>query len=364
MSASPVSRIRVGAAIAGVLATLMAVPSLPALGSPPAAGKQAKKQGKHKNKKADGHKAKKTVAQKKKPPPPPPLDGASYDYDYDGKADGHPERRWLARAFVHRKAAAFEGQALPVLVFLHGLNGEKIKHRWMGGGQEGDLRRIVSEMIEAGTVPPMIVAAPSSIDPNTIANAGSAWPGFDLDNFLDRTIERLGTAAIVDRGRVVVAGHSGGGCNIRGGLASALRAKSTPVLAGFSIDTCMLLDLAKDLAHTRPTTHVVVSWQSISWPEREFTGFANYFKREVKKDPPAPGVLRELDYEQPNVPGVHDAMVAITLRKYLPRILGAGEPPTAAATGGSLAADAGAPAAADAGAPPTGDAGSAASDGG
>ncbi|APR84884.1 Hypothetical protein A7982_10233 [Minicystis rosea] len=345
MQALSVSGIRAFAAAASVLAALVAMPSLPAHGAPPKAAKHGKKPAKHKADK------KKTVAQKKKPPPPPPLDGTSYDYDYDGKADGHPERRWLARVFVHRKAAALSGQALPVLVFLHGLNGEKIKHRWMGGGQEGDIRRIASEMMEAGSIPPILVAAPSSIDPNTIANAGSAWPSFDLDLFLDRTIERLGSAATLDRGRVLVAGHSGGGCNIRGGLASALRAPGTPVLAGFSIDTCMLLDLAKDLAHTRPTTHVVVSWQSISWPEREFTGFSNHFKREVKKSPPAPGVLRELDYEQPNVPGVHDAMVPITLRKYLPRILGPGEPPA------PPAADAGAPAATDAGAPTTGDAG-------
>jgi hypothetical protein len=350
----PVSA-RLGAVAAIALAGLVALPALPAHGSPPA-GAQAKKAGKH-----DPRKKKKTttVAQKKKPPPPPPLDGATYDYDYDGKADGHPERRWLGRVFVHRKAAALAGQALPVLVFLHGLNGEKIKHRWMGGGQEGDLRRMVSEMIETGLVPPLIVAAPSSIDPFTIANAGSAWPSFDLDLFLDRTTERLGAAALLDRGRVMVAGHSGGGCNIHGGLASAMRARATPVLAGFSIDTCMLFDLAKELAHAPPTTHVIVSWQSISWPEREFAGFATYFKREVKKaPPPAAGVMRELDYEQPNVPGVHDAMVGITLRKYLPRLLGPGE--TDAPPAGP---DAGAPSPSDGGAP-LGDGGAATGDAG
>jgi hypothetical protein len=159
-----------------------------------------------------------------------------------------------------------------------------------------------------------------------MTDAGASWPSFDLDLFLDRTEERLGTAAVIDRGRVLVAAHSGAGCNIHGGLNTALHAKTTPVLAGFSIDTCMLLDLAKDLAHLRPTTHVVVSWQSISWPEREFGAFKTVFQREVKKAPPAPGVLRELDYEQPNVPGVHDAMVGITLRKYLPRLLGPGTP--------------------------------------
>lgn len=270
----------------------------------------------------------------KKPPPPPPLEGTTYDYDYDGKVDGHPERRWLGRVFVPKKAAEKAASPLPVLVFLHGTNAEKIKYRWMGGGQEGDVRRIVSEMIDSGQVPPMLVAAPSSIDPNTIVNAGLSWPAFDLDNFLDRTTERLAGTAVIDRARVIVAAHSGGACNIRGGLASALRARNTPVLAGFSIDTCMLFDLAKELAHARPSMHVVVTWQTLSW-DREFSGFRTYFTREMKKAPsPDPGVLRELYQESQPGPMAHDAMVGITLRKYLPRVLGqtppapdAGAPP-------------------------------------
>jgi len=355
MRTIPASATRTGAAAACVLAALMAAPSLPAHGAPRAPA-QARKHKAHKHEAHKAHKPGKhrTVAQRK-PAPPPPLDGATYDYDYDGKADGHAERRWLGRVFVHRRAAAMSGQALPLLVFLHGLNGEQIKYRWMGGGAEGDLRRIVSEMIEANLIPPILVAAPSSTDPNTMINAGSTWPSFDLDNFIDRTSERLGAAAYVDRGRVMVAAHSGGGCNARGGLASAMRAKGTPILAGFSIDTCMLFDLAAALAHARPTTHVVISWQSISWPEREFVGFANYFRREVKKAPPAPGVLRELDYERPGVPGVHDAMVGITLRKSLPRILGPAtetiDPPDGGAPAPAAAStpDGGAPASRDAG---------------
>ena len=75
----------------------------------------------------------------------------------------------------------------------------------------------------------------------------------------------------------------------------------------------------------------------------EWKSFATVFHRELKNAPPAnPGVLCELDDEQPNVPGAHDAMVGITLRKYLPRILGPGVPDVA---------DAGAPPSTDAGAP-------------
>ncbi len=276
------------------------------------------------------------VASPKKPPPPPPLEGTSYDYDYDGKDVGHPERRWMGRAFVHRKAAALAGQALPVLVFLHGNNAEGIKYRWMGGGSEGDIRRIASELMEAGQVPPLVVAAPSSIDPYTMTDAGASWPSFDLDLFLDKTAEALGTGASLDRGRVIVAAHSGAGCNIRGGLNAALHARTTPVLAGMSIDTCMLLDLAKELAHVRPTTHVIVSWQSQSWPEREFGAFKSVFLREIKKAPPiAAGVLRELDFEEPTVMSPHDAIVGITLKRWLPKLL-----PVAVADTGAAASQA------------------------
>jgi hypothetical protein len=326
----------------------------PAAASPPRPSTSAKAP-KKKGKKKKGPKAGgtvKTVAKKTPPPPPPPLEGTSYDYDYDGRDVGHPERRWMGRAFVHKKAAALTGQALPVLVFLHGNNGDAIKYRWMGGGAEGDVRRIAAELMEAGAVAPMVVAAPSSIDPYTMTNAGASWPSFDLDLFLDRTEERLGAAAVLDRGRVVVAAHSGGGCNIHGGLNSAAHAKRTPVLAAMSIDTCMLLDLATALAHLKPTTHVIVSWQQVSWPEREFGAFKAVFLKEVKKAPPNPGVLRELDYQEPGVPAPHDALVGTSLKKWLPHLF----PPPPAPPAPPPAADAGAPApasvtAADAGLP-------------
>lgn len=262
------------------------------------------------------------VAKKSKPPPPPPLDGQSLDFAFDGRPEGHAERSYAGRIFVHRKAAA-AGRPLPTLVFLHGTNSDKVKYRWMGGGQEGDVRRMISELIEAGHVPPMLVAAPSSIDPNTIANAMTSWPAFDLDAFLDRAERQLDGAATIDRSHVLVAAHSGGGCNPRGGLTSALRARRTPVFAGLSIDTCMLTDEARDLAHLRPSTHVIIAWQSISWQSRGFADFRAYFQREVKKAPPPAGILRELSFEQPTQPMPHDAMVGLTLKKWLPRLLGA-----------------------------------------
>jgi hypothetical protein len=302
--------------------TSFAAPKHAAKGAKKPATKSAPKSAKKPGTKARADSAAPGAERKKtKPPPPPPLDGASYEYAYDGVDVGHKERAWLGRAFVHSSIATVPEKPAPILVFLHGMNTELIKYRWMGGGQEGDVRRIVAELMEAGSVTPMIVAAPSSIDPVTASNAVLLWPAFDLDAFLDRTSARLAGLATIDRSRVIVVGHSGAGCNIRGGLASALHAKSAP-FADLVIDTCMATDFAKDLAHAPPATNVIVSWQSISWEDRLFDDFRHVFKRELKKaTPPLEGVLRELDYEQPTTGGPHDAMVGITLRRWLPRLV-------------------------------------------
>ncbi|WP_437326145.1 hypothetical protein [Sorangium sp. So ce381] len=265
------------------------------------------------------------------------LDGATYDYEHpsapasgaaeqgaaqagDAAPAVPPERRWRGRAFVHRLAAADPARPLPILVFLHGTNEARIEHRWMGGGQEGDVRRIAAQLMEAGRIPPMLVAAPSAVLPAAVAVARTSWPAFDLDAFLDATAARLRGVATVDRARVVVAGHSGGGCNKAGGIAAALSA-STPVHAALVIDTCMDVDIALPLARSRPTTHVVVSWQTMTWVKRPIADFRRAFQRGVDAHPAAPGVLRELEPLIPTEPMPHDAMVPLVLRRWLPPLL-------------------------------------------
>lgn len=308
---------RAGLAAAFVaLSALLAASTVTAAAEAP--GKAATKAGK--KKKAGVSQVRgKTIAKKPPPPPLPALDGTSVEYDYDASDIGRRERAWSGRAFVHRKAAGAPAKALPLLVFIHGLNVEKIKYRWMGGGNEGDVRRIVAELIESGQVPPMLVAAPSTVDPAAASNAMTSWPAFDLDTFLDRTAARLASVATIDKAQIIVAGHSGAGCNVKGGIATALKAKAD-VLAGLVIDPCMGTDLAKDLAQVRPTLHVVVSWQTQSW-DRPFEDFRRVFQRELKNAPPAAGVLRELTPEKPTRPMPHDAMVELTLKKWLPKLL-------------------------------------------
>jgi hypothetical protein len=262
-------------------------------------------------------------AKGKKKPPPPPLDGTTIDYAWDGKDISHPERAWLGRTFVHRTALADASAKRPLLVFIHGLNTERIKYRWMGGGNEGDVRRIVAGLVEAGKIPPVIVAAPSSIVPSAVTNAVTSWPAFDLDRFVEETQKALGGTASIDPSRILVAAHSGGGCNTRGGIATAIGGK-TKVFAALSIDTCMLPDMAKVLATTRNDMHVIVSWQTLSWAKRPFGEFRAVFTKGMAEHPAASGFLRELEHVQPREPMPHDAMVGLTLDRWLPVLLAVG----------------------------------------
>jgi len=257
---------------------------------------------------------------KRKAPPPPPLDGQTIDYAWDGHDIGHAERAWFGRTFVHRVVATDAARRRPLLVFIHGLNSERIRYRWMGGGNEGDVRRIMSSLMEAGKIPPMIVAAPSSIVLDSVTNAVTSWPAFDLDRFVARTQDALAGVATIDTSRIIVAGHSGGGCNAQGGMASAIKAKN-PVHAALAIDTCMLSDFADVLASARSDMHVVVSWQTQSWAKRPFASFQAQFTSSVKKNPPAAGFLRELEHVRTTEPMPHDAMVGISLGRWLPVLL-------------------------------------------
>ncbi len=267
---------------------------------------------------------------KSKEIPKPPLEGNTIDFNYDAKETGHPERAYMGRAFVHKKAAQYQHTELPLIVFIHGLNREKIKYRWMGGGNEGDVRRIISEMIESSSISPVLLAAPSSIIPAAVDNAVLSWPAFDLDRFVELTEQALTGSARIDKKRVIVVGHSGGGCNTKGGIYSTIQSKTKP-MAVFSVDTCMLPDSAIALSKAPPDMHIIVSYQTQSWAGRPISEFQKHFEKEIKKLPPNPNVLRHLEQIRPKEPMPHDAMVPITLRTWLPKLLADAQPPPKAA---------------------------------
>jgi hypothetical protein len=243
-----------------------------------------------------------------------PLAGRTIDFEYDGHDAHSVSLAYSGRVFVPDRVIA-EGKPVPVVVFFHGLNKALVRHRWMGGGQEGDVRRIVLDLIAEGAIPPVIVAGPGSIQPDAVSD-GASFPVFDFDKFMNMTKKSLEGIAEIDPRRIVVTGHSGAGCSEVGGIVSSLHSAFTP-LSIISIDTCMGSKLALSLSAAPPDTNVVVTWQTGSW-DRDFDSFQIAFKKSLSSHPAAPGVLRTLD-ELPTKS--HDATVAMTLKKYLPEVL-------------------------------------------
>ncbi|MBW2526345.1 MAG: hypothetical protein JRI23_19350 [Deltaproteobacteria bacterium] len=248
---------------------------------------------------------------------PAPLPGTTHDFAYDGKDVGHPERAWLGRAYVPPEARRAKGP-VPLVIFLHGLNAALIEYRWMGGGTEGDVRRIVGDLVSSGAIEPVVVAGPSSVVASQVSR-GASWNHLNLDGFIDRTIAALPAEVRLDEARIVVAGHSGAGCSSAGGLATAGQSRRR-LLALMSIDTCMGGWLAERLAQVDPGTHVVVSYQSRTWRSRGFRVFEKLFDRGKQRHPAADGVLRVVDHQEPSG-AYHDATVALTFQRWLPKVL-------------------------------------------
>jgi len=177
--------------------------------------------------------------------------GRTIDFVYDGSDVRHPTEAYVARLFLPGEVKKTPDVPRPLLVFLHGVNPDHVRFRFTGGKpDEPDLRLIVAELIEAGTIPPVIVAAPSSVVSSELPT--TLWPDFDLDRFVERTARTLRGKATIDLDAVVVVGHSGAGCNPKGGLASALAGTSLPVRAALSIDTCMTVADARALGDAPP----------------------------------------------------------------------------------------------------------------
>ncbi len=250
-------------------------------------------------------------------PSSPPLSGKTYDYEWDGRDIRRAELAWFGRAYVPPRASKAK-RAVPLVVFLHGLNAALIKHRWMGGGTEGDVRRIVGALVDEGAIEPVVVAGPSSIVKSQVAK-GASWNHFDLDRFVDLTVSRLSGLVDIDESRIVVAGHSGAGCSTAGGLATVGQSRRR-LHAILSMDTCMSPALAERLARADPHTHVVVSWQAISWANRPFAPFRRAFEQTAAAHPADDGILRALDEQRPAA-SPHDATVALTFQRWLPKIL-------------------------------------------
>ena len=200
-------------------------------------------------------------------------------------------------------------RAAPIVVFLHGTNESQTMHPRMHDGDD-DLRKIVAALVADKRVEPFVLAAPTHT--NYAQYAEVLFPGFDLDAFLDATERAVSDSARIDRHRVIVVGHSGGGCNPTGGMLRVAKgASSVKPTAFIASDTCLGSYVSDVLREASRTATVHVYWQTWMWP-RTFDVFRQSF---------CDGTRRCEEIKGPMTIDAHERVLDEALSRSLPLLL-------------------------------------------
>jgi hypothetical protein len=241
-------------------------------------------------------------------PPKSPVPSRSLAFAYDDARlllPGQSKSSWL------HVAGAPEKRELPLVVFLHGLNWMAQNHVWMGGGR-ADLRPIADRIATRSGA--FAIAAPSQT--KDAAMARTLWTEFDLAAFVESAVVAGREAGVrIDRGRVILVGHSGAGCSTDNGLFSAMSRDDDLPRAILAIDTCIDEEMGRGIARTQRL--VWMTWQELEWP-RDPTGAMRGFLEEVE-----PERVEYLRMDKLPVLGTdaHNSIVPIALERALPELL-------------------------------------------
>lgn len=231
----------------------------------------------------------------------------------------HQDARFLYRFQRNGGAATLPDnvgteEPLPVVVFLHGTNPTTETHMWMGGGGK-DLRPLAKRLIESGQVKPFILAAPSQT--KNAGLAATVWQDFDLNAFVEDVVRATEGKVTVDRTRVVLAGHSGAGCNPKGGLAADFWSAGVPLpLALVSIDPCLDRKMGGAFARRPTEVPLLLWWQPAIWIRQPAK-----FEAALLRDKPEQRVdrVRELP---PMGPNPHEAILPVAFESALRELFG------------------------------------------
>jgi hypothetical protein len=241
----------------------------------------------------------------------------------------HDDARLMHR-FQHKGGAALLPdsvsleQKLPLVVFLHGTNPTAEPHLWMGGGGK-DLRPLAKRLVDSGKVEPFVLAAPSQT--RNAFLAATVWQDFDLNRFVEDVAAATDGKVLIDRERVVLAGHSGAGCNPKGGLASDFWSAGSPLpLALVSIDPCLDRKMGGALARRPADVPLLLWWQPAIWVREPAK-----FMAALSRGKPETRVDRVLELP-PMGPNPHDAILPVALESALRELFGTSDK-TAAVSG-------------------------------
>lgn len=236
----------------------------------------------------------------------------------------HQDQRYLYEG-QHRGGTALLPEAaspdtpLPLVVFLHGTNTSGELHLWLGGGGR-DLRPLVARLIGSGKVRPFVLAGPSQTKGAT--RTRTLWRGFELGRFVEDVAHATRDVVQIDREHLIFMGHSGAGCNPRGGLASDFWTDgNVSPLALVSIDPCLDEEMGGVFARRPATVPLSVLWQSALWARAP-----DQFWSALQENKPNGRVdsMTEL-----SIPGTnpHDAIVALAFERTLRELLRNDSPP-------------------------------------
>lgn len=229
----------------------------------------------------------------------------SVDFPFHDEEFLLPRQHGGGRAYVPKQVSSDE--PAPLVVFLHGVNRRNRLHMWLGAGP-ADLRTKLEASIENGDFPPAILAGPSQT--KDALWPAMLWTGIDLEEFVSATERALAGRARIARDQVIVAGHSGAGCNLDGGLLkiAADRGAIRPI-GIVALDTCFDGEVGQALGRARESTRVAVYWQSIIWP-RKVVDFTIGFSLVREEYPPSSDWF---EHVSPKGRWPHDALVAPSL---------------------------------------------------
>jgi hypothetical protein len=227
-----------------------------------------------------------------------------------------PQERAASAGLVIAPKSVAQGTKVPLVVFLHGLNQDGPLHKWLGARGTQDIAVLLEKLQTEGKTAPFLIAGPSQT--KDAARPWGMWQNFDLGDFVAKTEAALGTRATVDRSRVIVLAHSGGGCNVHG---SALRAASSRGVVPFAVvlaDTCFDRGVAETLLLAAPETRIFAYYQTQSW-ERDFGPFrAAFFGAR-----PGQGPREKRFVEVPlRGAGAHDRLFSVAVERAFPELLG------------------------------------------
>lgn len=215
-----------------------------------------------------------------------------------------------------------DGGAVPLVIFVHGVIGDGQRHHWLtyDPGGPWDARPFLEDLVDRGAIAPLVAAVPSHTkdggDPEHL------FDDLDFDRFVAAVDGTLAPFQRVDRGRIVVVGHSASACGTRGGAFRVLEAREFRARALLALDGCMSPRDAQTLATGIHVGDIFVGYQADVWNDRDFEGFETHWTL-LSKAHVTPGarVLERFRFVAGETKNPHLEIVELAIRKWLPQVL-------------------------------------------